>query len=130
MRIKLTNKAERGIGLRSTSTGKLTRYAAGDVLEVSDNVAIGLVNSGLAVEVEASSNDADNAEQQSQETQESEAEQNADDEDAEEDAEQESDADYEAMTKEELVAICKEKGIATKSRDTKEELVAKLTEEK
>lgn len=105
MRIKLTNKAERGIGLRSTSTGKLTRYAAGDVLEVSDNVAIGLVNSGLAVEVEASSNDADNTEQ-------------------------ESDADYEKMTKEELVAICKEKGIATKSRDTKEELVAKLTEEK
>lgn len=105
MRIKLTNKAERGIGLRSTSTGKLTRYAAGDVLEVSDNVAIGLVNSGLAVEVEASSNDTDNTEQ-------------------------ESDADYEAMTKEELVAICKEKGIATKSRDTKEELVAKLTEEK
>ena len=105
MRIKLTNKAERGIGLRSTSTGKLTRYAAGDVLEVSDNIAIGLVNSGLAVEVEASSNDADNAEQ-------------------------ESDADYEAMTKEELVAICKEKGIATKSRDTKEELVAKLTEGK
>ena len=47
-----------------------------------------------------------------------------------EDAEQESDADYEAMTKEELVAICKEKGIATKSRDTKEELVAKLTEGK
>lgn len=129
MRIKLTNKAERGIGLRSTSTGKLTRYAAGDVLEVSDNVAIGLVNSGLAVEVEASSNDADNAEQESQETPESDAEQNAD-EDADEDAEQESDADYEAMTKEELVAICKEKGIATKSRDTKEELVAKLTEEK
>ena len=118
MRIKLTNKAERGIGLRSTSTGKLTRYAAGDVLEVSDNVAIGLVNSGLAVEVEASSNDADNAEQESQETPESDAEQNAD-EDADEDAEQESDADYEAMTKEELVAICKEKGIATKSRDTK-----------
>lgn len=105
MRIKLTNKAERGIGLRSTSTGKLTRYAAGDVLEVSDNVAIGLVNSGLAVEVEASSNDADNTEQ-------------------------ESDADYEAMTKEELVEICKEKGIATKSRETKEELVEKLTEEK
>lgn len=130
MRIKLTNKAERGIGLRSTSTGKLTRYAAGDVMEVSDNVAIGLVNSGLAVEVEASDSDADNAEQQSQETQESDAEQNADDEDADEDAEQESDADYEAMTKEELVAICKEKGIATKSRDTKEELVAKLTEEK
>ena len=129
MRIKLTNKAERGIGLRSTSTGKLTRYAAGDVMEVSDNVAIGLVNSGLAVEVEASSNDADNAEQESQETPESDAEQNAD-EDADEDAEQESDADYEAMTKEELVAICKEKGIATKSRDTKEELVAKLTEEK
>ena len=129
MRIKLTNKAERGIGLRSTSTGKLTRYAAGDVLEVSDNVAIGLVNSGLAVEVEASSNDADNAEQESQETPEGDAEQNAD-EDADEDAEQESDADYEAMTKEELVAICKEKGIATKSRDTKEELVAKLTEEK
>ena len=129
MRIKLTNKAERGIGLRSNSTGKLTRYAAGDVLEVSDNVAIGLVNSGLAVEVEASSNDADNAEQESQETPESDAEQNAD-EDADEDAEQESDEDYEAMTKEELVAICKEKGITTKSRDTKEELVAKLTEEK
>ena len=123
MRIKLTNKAERGIGLRSTSTGKLTRYAAGDVLEVSDNVAIGLVNSGLAVEVEASNNDADNTKQESQETPEGNAEQNADD-DAEEDA------DYEAMTKEELVAICKEKGIATKSRDTKEELVAKLTEEK
>ena len=133
MRIKLTNKAERGIGLRSTSTGKLTRYAAGDALEVSDNVAIGLVNSGLAVEVEASSNDADNAEQESQETPESDAEQNADedtDEDADEDAEQESDADYEAMTKEELVAICKEKGIVTKARDTKEELVAKLMEEK
>lgn len=125
MRIKLTNKAERGIGLRSTSTGKLTRYAAGDVLEVSDNVAIGLVNSGLAVEVEASSNDADNTEQESQETPEGDA-----DEDADEDAKQESDADYDAMTKEELVAICKEKGIATKSRDTKEELVAKLTEEK
>ena len=129
MRIKLTNKAERGIGLRSTSTGKLTRYAAGDVLEVSDNVAIGLVNSGLAVEVEASNNDADDTEQESQETPESDAEQNADD-DVEGDAEQESDSDYEAMTKEELVAICKEKGIATKSRDTKEELVAKLTEEK
>lgn len=129
MRIKLTNKAERGIGLRSTSTGKLTRYAAGDVLEVSDNVAIGLVNSGLAVEAEASNNDADNTKQESQETPEGNAEQNADD-DAEEDAEQESDPDYEAMTKEELVAICKEKGIATKSRDTKEELVAKLTEGK
>lgn len=125
MKIKLTSKAERGIGLRSTSTGKLTRYVAGDVMEVSDKIAIGLVNSGLAVEVEASSNDVDNAEQESQETSEDDAEQNAD-----EDAEQESDADYEAMTKKELLAICKEKGIATKSRDTKEELVAKLTEEK
>ena len=52
MRIKLTNKAERGIGLRSTSTGKLTRYAAGDVLEISDNVAKYITNPAIAREEE------------------------------------------------------------------------------
>lgn len=114
MRIKLTNKAERGIGLRSMSTGKLVRYAAGDVLEVSDNIAIGLVNSGLATEVEASG---DNAEQDAET-------------DAEQDADEQSEAgSYDDMSKEELIAICKERGIALKSRDTKEELIAKLTEE-
>lgn len=111
MRIKLTNKAERGIGLRSMSTGKLTRYEAGDVLEVSDNTAIGLVNSGLATEVEATE---DNSQQ------------NSDDE--EQDADERSAAgQYDNKTKEELIAICKEHG--TTSRGTKKELIARLTEE-
>jgi hypothetical protein len=135
MRIKLTNKAERGIGLRSMSTGKLTRYAAGDVMEVSDNVAIGLVNSGIAVEVEASDDDAEGKAQEAQQPEgdaEQKAENDAEGEEQapESDAEKQPGADYDAMDKEELIAICKEKGIALKSRDTKKELVARLTEEK
>ncbi len=51
MLIKLTSKAERGIGLRSRSTGKLRRYEAGDELEVADSVAVGLINSNLAEQV-------------------------------------------------------------------------------
>ncbi len=135
MKIKLTSKAERGIGLRSMSTGKLTRYETGDVLEVADNIAIGLVNSGLATEIEASEDD-------TQQTPAGETEQNPDDEeqntedDAEGDAEgEEQNAEddatagtpYDNMSKDELIALCKERGKT--SRGTKEELIARLMEE-
>lgn len=112
MRIKLTEKAKRGIGLRSVNTGKLTRYEAGDELTVSDSIAVGLVNSGLAVEIE----EEETPDESQNETGEGENE-----------PESEDTKSYEDMTKEELIAICKEKGIA--SRGTKEELIERLTEE-
>lgn len=112
MRIKLTEKAKRGIGLRSANTGKLTRYEVGDELTVLDSIAVGLVNSGLAVEIEE--------EETLEETQNEASE-------GENATESEDPKSYEYMTKEELIAVCKEKGIA--SRGTKEELIERLTEE-
>lgn len=59
MKIRLTKKCQRGIGLRSITTKKLERYVDGDELEVSDNVAAGLINSGMAEKVEESDEEAD-----------------------------------------------------------------------
>lgn len=119
MKIKLTKKAERGIGLRSMSTGKLTRYEAGDELEVVDSIATGLINSGLAEVVEEEQTAPDG-----EQTTEPDA---TPVNDGKPDDEQTAETLYTDMTKEELIALCKEKGIT--SGGTKVEIIARLTEE-
>lgn len=104
MLIKLTSKAERGIGLRSRSTGKLRRYEAGDELEVADSVAVGLINSNLAEQVVRQ---LDNGETTA------------------ESAEQDNE-DYASMTVKELREILKKQGKPTDG--TKEELLKRLKE--
>ena len=86
MKIRLTKKCQRGIGLRSITTKKLERYVDGDELEVSDNVAAGLINSGMAEKVEES------------------------------DEEKGEEADYEQMTTKELAAVLKEQGKSTSGK--------------
>lgn len=113
MLIKLTTKAERGIGLRSMSTGKLRRYVAGDELEVADSIAVGLINSGLAEQIvrqldnaepdNVGETAAENAEPDNDETQ-----------------------DYTSMTVKELKEVLKEQGKPTDG--TKEELLKRLKE--
>ena len=108
MLIKLTTKAERGIGLRSMSTGKLRRYVAGDELEVADSIAVGLINSGLAEQIvrqldNVDETTAENAESDNDETQ-----------------------DYTLMTVKELKEVLKEQGKPTDG--TKEELLKRLKE--
>ena len=116
MLIKLTSKAERGIGLRSRSTGKLRRYEAGDELEVADSVAVGLINSNLAEQVvrqlDNGETTAESAEPDNGET-------------TTESAEQDNE-DYASMTVKELREILKKQGKPTDG--TKEELLKRLKE--
>ena len=125
MLIKLTTKAERGIGLRSMSTGKLRRYVAGDELEVADSIAVGLINSGLAEQI---IRQLDNAEPDNGETAVENAEPDNVDETTAENAEPDNDEtqDYTSMTVKELKEVLKEQGKPTDG--TKEELLKRLKE--
>lgn len=125
MLIKLTTKAERGIGLRSMSTGKLRRYVAGDELEVADSIAVGLINSGLAEQI---IRQLDNAEPDNGETTAENAEPDNVDETTAENAEPDNDEtqDYTSMTVKELKEVLKEQGKSTDG--TKEELLKRLKE--
>ena len=152
MLIKLTTKAERGIGLRSMSTGKLRRYVAGDELEVADSIAVGLINSGLAEQIvrqldnaepdnvdetTAENAEPDNVDETAAENAEPDnvdetAAENAEpdnvDETAAENAEPDNDEtqDYTSMTVKELKEVLKEQGKQTDG--TKEELLKRLKE--
>ena len=140
MLIKLTSKAERGIGLRSRSTGKLRRYEAGDELEVADSVAVGLINSNLAEQVVrqldngetiAESAELDNGETTAQSAEPDNGEttiENAELDNGEttaESAEQDNE-DYASMTVKELREVLKKQGKPTDG--TKEELLKRLKE--
>ena len=140
MLIKLTSKAERGIGLRSRSTGKLRRYEAGDELEVTDSVAVGLINSNLAEQVVrqldngetiAESAELDNGETTAQSAEPDNGEttiENAELDNGEttaESAEQDNE-DYASMTVKELREVLKKQGKPTDG--TKEELLKRLKE--
>ena len=126
MLIKLTTKAERGIGLRSMSTGKLRRYAAGDELEVADSIAVGLINSGLAEQIvrQLENAEPDNVAETAAEN----AEPDNVAETAAENAEPDNDEtqDYTSMTVKELKEVLKEQGKPTDG--TKEELLKRLKE--
>ena len=128
MLIKLTSKAERGIGLRSRSTGKLRRYEAGDELEVADSVAVGLINSNLAEQVvrqlDNGETTAESAEPDNGETTTESAEPD-NGETTTESAEQDNE-DYASMTVKELREILKKQGKPTDG--TKEELLKRLKE--
>lgn len=140
MLIKLTSKAERGIGLRSRSTGKLRRYEAGDELEVADSVAVGLINSNLAeqvvrqldngetiaesAELDNGETTADSAEPDNGETTIENAELDNGETTAES-AEQDNE-DYASMTVKELREVLKKQGKPTDG--TKEELLKRLKE--
>lgn len=140
MLIKLTSKAERGIGLRSRSTGKLRRYEAGDELEVADSVAVGLINSNLAEQVVrqldngetiAESAELDNGETTAESAEPDNGEttiENAELDNGEttaESAEQDNE-DYASMTVKELREVLKKQGKPTDG--TKEELLKRLKE--
>ena len=140
MLIKLTSKAERGIGLRSRSTGKLRRYEAGDELEVADSVAVGLINSNLAEQVvrqldngetTAESAEPDNGETTTESAEPDNGETTAESaeldngETTAESAEQDNE-DYASMTVKELREILKKQGKPTDG--TKEELLKRLKE--
>jgi len=128
MLIKLTSKAERGIGLRSRSTGKLRRYEAGDELEVADSVAVGLINSNLAEQVvrqlDNGETTAESAEPENGEATTESAELDNGETTAES-AEQDNE-DYASMTVKELREILKKQGKPTDG--TKEELLKRLKE--
>lgn len=128
MLIKLTSKAERGIGLRSRSTGKLRRYEAGDELEVADSVAVGLINSNLAEQVVRQLDNgetiAESAEPDNGETTIENAELDNGETTAES-AEQDNE-DYASMTVKELREVLKKQGKPTDG--TKEELLKRLKE--
>ena len=140
MLIKLTSKAERGIGLRSRSTGKLRRYEAGDELEVADSVAVGLINSNLAEQVVrqldngetiAESAELDNGETTAESAEPDNGEttiENAELDNGEKTAEsaEQDNEDYASMTVKELREVLKKQGKPTDG--TKEELLKRLKE--
>lgn len=128
MLIKLTSKAERGIGLRSRSTGKLRRYEAGDELEVADSVAVGLINSNLAEQVvrqlDNGETTTENAEPDNGETTGESAEPDNGETTAE--SAEPDNEDYASMTVKELREVLKKQGKPTDG--TKEELLKRLKE--
>ena len=139
MLIKLTTKAERGIGLRSMSTGKLRRYVAGDELEVADSIAVGLINSGLAEQIvrQLENAEPDNVDETAAENAEPDNVDETTAENAEPDNVAETAAenaapdndetqDYTSMTVKELKEVLKEQGKPTDG--TKEELLKRLKE--
>ena len=111
MKIKITEAAVRGIGLRSNKTKELKRYIPGDVVEVPEKVALGIISSGFAEEA-SEEPDAKAEGETSGEP------------DAKAEGEASEEPDVKSMTVDELREECEKRGLDSSGK--KKELLARL----
>ena len=124
MIIKITDKAVRGIGIRGKDK-ILRRYETGDTVEVSDNIAEGIISSGYAKQVGGVIEPEEVVEETTEQVDDEIAEETDEESDDEESVEEEVPVvDYNELTVKELQVICEERNLDTTGK--KSELIARL----
>lgn len=124
MIIEITDKAVRGIGIRGKDK-ILRRYETGDTVEVSDNIAEGIISSGYAKQVGGVTEPEEVVEETTEQVDDEIAEETDEESDDEESVEEEVPVvDYNELTVKELQAICEERNLDTTGK--KSELIARL----